>query len=69
MGLMDLFLNLLKYSQKFPNLDFCGIFDYLSYGLLKIHRKLTSGYLFCDKAFFIDMTWLCFLKPSEFTSF
>jgi hypothetical protein len=23
---------------------------YLSYGILKIHRKLTSGYLVCDKA-------------------
>jgi hypothetical protein len=23
---------------------------YLSFGLLKIHRKLTSGYLLCDKA-------------------
>jgi hypothetical protein len=23
---------------------------YLSYSLLKIHRKLTSGYLLCDKA-------------------
>ncbi len=42
-----LFLNLLKYSQKFPNLYFVR---YLSYGLLKIHRKLTSGYLLCDKA-------------------
>jgi hypothetical protein len=24
---------------------------YLSYGLLKIYRKLTSGFLLCDKAF------------------
>ncbi len=43
---MDLFLNLLKYSQKFPNLYFVR---YLSYSLLGIHRKLKSGYLLCDK--------------------
>jgi hypothetical protein len=44
---MDLFLNLLKHSQNFPNIFFVR---YLSYSLLKIHRKLISGYLLCDKA-------------------
>jgi hypothetical protein len=38
-------LNLLKYSEKFPNFYFCEIFELL----LKIHRKLTSGYLFVIK--------------------
>ncbi len=44
---MDLFLNLLKYSQKFPNLYFCEIFEVRS---LETHIKSTSGYLLCDKA-------------------
>jgi hypothetical protein len=39
-----IFWNILKYSLIY-------IFvRYLSYGLLKVHRKLTSGYLLCDNA-------------------
>ncbi len=57
MGLiMDLFLNILKYFQKFPDLYFPR---YLSYGLLKIHRKLTSCYLPCDKASLSSRIYNC----------
>jgi hypothetical protein len=43
---MGLLRNLLNYSRKFLIYIFVR---YLSYCLLKIHRKLTSGYLLCDK--------------------
>ncbi len=49
MGLMDPngpFPLSFKYSQKFPKI----FVRKLSYSLLNIHRKLTSGYLLCDKA-------------------
>jgi hypothetical protein len=53
-GPKDLFLNLLKYSQTFPNLYFMR---YLSYSLLKMHRNLTSGYLRSDKASLKGSGW------------
>jgi hypothetical protein len=44
---MDLFLNLWNILKNFLIYIFVR---YLSYSLLKIHRKLSSGYLLCDKA-------------------
>jgi hypothetical protein len=44
---MDLLLNLLNYSQKFPNSYFCEIFELQS---LETTQKTTSGYLLCDNA-------------------
>jgi hypothetical protein len=44
---MDLFLNLLKYSQKFPKLYFCEILELRS---LENIQKINKWLSFCDKA-------------------
>jgi hypothetical protein len=53
---MDRSLDCLKYSHKFSNLYFCEIFE-LWYLENTIHRKLTSGFLLCDKASLSKVTF------------
>jgi hypothetical protein len=54
---MDLFLNLWNILKN--SLIYIFV-RYLSYSLLKIHRKLTSGYFLGDKATLRKDRWLCF---------
>ncbi len=49
---MDLFLN---FWNILKNSLIYFFVRYLSYSLLKIHRKLTSGYLLCDKATYLTI--------------
>ncbi len=47
---MDLFLNLMKYPQKFPNIYFCEIFELRSLEDTQKINKWLSSFILCDNA-------------------